>query len=617
MRALGIALGALGLALVAPGCAGRTLKAGQAAHGNVAAELAGSRRLIDPERVIKPLPQIVLVERHGLRALDPDTGREQWMTSLRVNGHATANRGLIVVPVTGNRLAAVERHTGSVRWIVKLPGAVVTGVALAEPFVFVTVRGQEPGRIGKKVWDAPYRVVALTTHEGVVRWMRRSFEPLGAPAAKGRALLVPQGKQVVALGAGSGFERARVDLPLAAERVELRRGSLLAGAGQRWVDLRAADMEPLGILERQAAVLRQDRGVDPGHDDAERLRWWVRVPKDGSTPREGVLLARRAVVAARMDAKGRAVGLHWIYRARDEREFVSMHVGRERVTLVREDGAILHLATADGKPTKAIAGGEPVRGALMLDLSPDDRPVMLARPDEARVVRAARALLAEPDPRLLPAQELVAEVLWRDDQPEHRKIVAQLASGELRPEASPAAERLRGVAAEILARPWGTSTGDSVETLLAELGVRPSFLGGRPPGGVGPAARRAVRTGDPRVVPLLVAQLLHPATDPRDLVEVARALEDLDRPEALDGVRTFVLRYHADAAVIYESGAMEHAVSYLVSQADAGQEVARETLQDVLADPFTDPSIRAYIDARMSPAPKLAAASGAAHEHTP
>ena len=155
------------------------------AHGNVAAVLAGSRRIIDPERVIQPSAQVVLVERHGLRALDPNTGREQWMCSLRINGHATANRGLIVVPVTGNRLAAVERHTGAVRWIVKLPGAVVTGVALAEPFVFVTVRGQDPKRRGKKVWDAPFRVLALSTHEGVLRWVRRSAQPLGAPAAKG------------------------------------------------------------------------------------------------------------------------------------------------------------------------------------------------------------------------------------------------------------------------------------------------------------------------------------------------------------------------------------------------------------------------------------------------
>ena len=331
-----------------------------------------------------------------------------------------------------------------------------------------------------------------------------------------------------------------------------------------------------------------------------------------AAPRSAILLCRRAVLSIRLDPKGRATEASWAYLTPDAREFVAMDVGEHRVTLVREDGQILQLSRRSGEELDRIRGGERAHGALVLDA---DRPADAAKakpPKREQALHQVAQVILDDDARLLPAQRLVADLLWRDEDPWVRAAVIQIAQAEVRTESTDAAEALRRHALDLMSGPWGRPNEAEARTLLAELGERPSFLDGeRPPAAV--LARRAVQAGDASMIPHLVAHLLHPGTAAADLPEIVAALDDLD---AVDGLATFVRRYHADPAALYESGALLGAVDVLVDRSrftPTGEEddeprarlarTAWTTLSEIAEDPFTEAALRDYIADRLPEAP--------------
>jgi hypothetical protein len=567
-----------------------------AAHGNLNAVLAaGVPDLGDPSLVGRPL--VVLVERNAIRAIDPETARELYTHPLRVTGHPVASGRTLVFPVRGHRLVAVDRATGFLRWSADLPGEVLTGLSITEPYVHATVtggKGQERSRL-----------LALSSHDGQQRWMKRSDGLFGDPAAHGKVVLVPLERDLVAFAAASGEELARVALGRRHERVEFTGRAVIAAAPDSWRDLGAGPGATVQPRTDYASLFRRDDGIDPGHDDAERLKWWVRVPADGSTPRQAVLLARRAVVSVRLDPDGRPSAAHWAFMSPDRREFVAMAVGRDLLTLVREDGAILQLSADDGTEVRAIKGGEAVMGALLLDLAdPREAARHMRRMDHELVAGDLAGLMASRDPRLLPAQRLAADLSWRDDDPAHREHVMRVARGEARDDSSAAGESLRAHAAALSASPWGAASQEARDDLRRQLSVRASVVAGTTPRDLSLLARRAVVSGDAAVVPELVAHLLDPATPPGDLVELARALRDLKSAAALEGVQEFVVRYHADPDVVYESGALPLLVDYLASVRGMRDDLpaaqrAAAVLAQLVEDPFTDPHLRAYVEGRL------------------
>ncbi len=595
----------LSCVLLAAGCAVSPLRADVAAHGNLPAEVKATDHAT--ARRTEPRPQVILLEPRTVRAIDPRTAVEQWARRLPVNGHGAVTSAWVLVPVRGHRLVALDRRNGEVGWVADLPGEVVVGLAASERYAVLTVAGRR-FRYERKDFG---RVVLVDLSDGTVRWARRSRARLGVPAIRGRRVFVPVGTAVAALRVADGREVARAAMPVVVRRADVARGTVVAGTGTTWVDLEAAHYRPLRIGGGEAAFLT-DHGVDPGPAEDERIAWWVRVAEDGSTPREGVLLARGAVVAVRFDARGEPDRVHWIHNARDGLEYVGFHVGRRRVVLVREDGAIVQLDTADGSEVDAIAGGPPVRGALFADLDPDDRPVRLSRPDPDKVRARAEALLARTDPRLLPAQRLVLRTFWRDGSPGHRALVEAVAGRGVR--GRPASPELRAYALDLRARPWGRAGRDE-RRRLAERLVAAAEPGPRSED-VATLARRAVSDGDPSLVPAVAALLEAPHLPPGDVEEVARALRDMDRVEGVEPAAQFVLRYHADPRVVVASRAMEHLVDHLARWAERGNARAREVLDFVAADPLTDRSLLAYIAARR-PAPVVATASHERREPIP
>jgi hypothetical protein len=608
-------IAALVLALAATGCRVGAMQVEAPAHGNVARLVAsGCARDSSCDRVARrearrAQPLVVLIEDRGLRAVDPKEGIVRWWRPLSVMGHPIANASTLYVPVRGHELVAVDRHTGEIRFRVPLPAEALTGLTVAGPVVVVSVlRGHEGGS----------ELVALSGADGRLQWSRTSTVRLGTPAAQAEVVWVPQGRQVVGLQARNGRELARVDVPGDAlsgdvpQQVFVQNRAVVAGVGQAWIDLRSATgghgAASHAVESGYAEVLPRWNGFDPGHGDDERVRLWIGFPEDGGAPRDAVLLGRRAVVALRLGPDGVPSAARWVWSAEDRREVVALDVGEHRVSLVRQDGSLVVLCSESGRVVDRLSGGGEVRGALLLDMGREPVPGVRRRSDEEVRAQLTR-VLSDPDPRMLPAQKLVARILWRDDDPGARATVRALARGELRAEADDASEALRAHALDLAQGDWGADAPRDLDGVLSALSRRPSFSRGEHPT-LAPVTREVVRSGRPEMVPHLVEHLLHPATRDTDLTEIARALVAVAHPSAVEGVAQFVRRYHADAQVVYASKALQLCVDYLSAQAgDKGQggpeaKLARAVLEHVWRDPFTEPSLRAYI------APRLPEADG-------
>lgn len=610
-------LGVLTTALMLAGCAGRVVSLDRGAHGNLHAEVARGPARANAD---DGTPAIILIERGGVRAVDPDRGVEHWWKPLHVVGHPVASDDTVYLPVRGHRLAALDRRSGVIRWSTRLPGEALTGLAVADGVVIaVVVDGTDKSRS---------RVVALSTDDAVLRWQRRSDGRFGVPAARKRVVIVPLGedavREVVAFRLASGREVARIELPPGKadkggaqtptlEWLTDQEDALVLGGGNRFVNLLSATggqtPAPQRIDTGFGWLFQPIEGLDPGYDDSERLRLWVRFIVSGDAPRGAVMLARRAVVSMRIAPDGRPMRARWVHHEEDAREMVAMSVGAHLVTVVREDGSIVRLDAHSGEVVKRWAGKRPTRGALLVGMDSSPPPPKTATPDAAAVRDQLVALLHDGDPRLLPAHVLAADLLWRSDDVDARARVEALATGALAVGTGDCAAQLQAHALDLLAEPWGQADASELSARLAVLSDRPSYLADRSLE-LAPIARAAVHSGNAEMVPHLVDHLLHPATAASDLVEVARALATLGGPDARAGLATFVSRYHADPDVVYESRALHVAIDHLASESEDGDgdDDGALALVTAMEDPFTEPHLRAYIAARLGPAVASAAA---------
>jgi hypothetical protein len=496
--------------------------------------------------------------------------------------------------VRGHQLVAIDRETGNKRFHVQLPGEALTGLAVSEPWIVATVL--DPSKKGRA------RIVGLAAEDGDIRWHRRSPTRLGIPDVVADVAVLPVGDQIAALRLDSGREVARLDIAaardreVALERVTHRRGMWFVGSDAKWVRLGVPGSrgEAHQLSRTYAQAFRTVDGIDAGHSDDERLRLWLRMSNIDTTPRDAILLSRRAVIALRLDTEGLPVRARWVH-VEDKGEIVAMEVVDDRVVLVREDGAIVQLADDDGHVVDRIAGDEPVRGALVLG-TPARAHGNTKRTDDPDVLADLAALLVEPDPRLLPAQRLAADLLWRHDDPRVRKTVRELARGELRMGDAPEVLVLRDHAIELTRTRWGSGSSAEVEAVVDALHARPAF--GTADAGFGEPIRAALRTGRPSVVHELTALLLHPGTSAEDLVQIVDALTQLADPGAVEGLATFLQRYHADESIVKESPVLFATTTLLLAHAQSDSRessVARAALRAVADDPLCEPHLRAFV----------------------
>jgi hypothetical protein len=589
IRALCLAIG-----VFASACAGRVLPADGPEHGNLAEVVADhDAEAAKRESAVTGLPLVVLIERQRVVAVDPIHGRERWSLPLIVAGRPVATARAIYLPVRGQRVVAVDREHGTVKFTAQLPGEALTGLAVAEPMLVATVLDPRE--------DRPSHIVGVSTIDGEVRWSRPAASRLGIPEVVGEIAVVGIGDQIAALRTDSGREVARYDIEASharraeLERVVHRRGMWFVGRGTRWVDVgaRGSGGETHVLGRSYAPAFRTVDGMDDGLGDDERLRLWLRWSSVDASPRDAILLSRRAVVAARLDAEGNPLRPRWVH-VEEGAELVALEVTGRRVVMVREDGGIVQLDDETGRELSRIGGGEEVRGAVVLGASAPSRRE-LRRSDDPGVVADLRRLIAQTDPRLLPAQHFAADLLWRSDDPQVRAHVHGLARGEIVNE-GPEGAKIRDHARALVRTPWGSgSDADTIE-LLDALRKRGRFGLPEPVAYEAPIVA-AVKSGTADVVVELGALLLDPGTPAEDLQRIVEALTLLDDVRAIDPVAKFVARYHADPTIVKESGALHGAARLLLQHADdadAGRR-ARQVLVGVVADPLCEPSLRTLV----------------------
>jgi hypothetical protein len=581
----------IGLALVfVLGC-GHALRSDARPHGNFAAVIA--RGLADT-RDVEGDPIAVLFGEGETVAVDLRSGETRWRRPIRVLGAPAASGRFVAVPVRGHRVLLLDVDTGATIWERRLPGEALTGVTLDERRVVATViTGETSPRS---------LVIALSAADGRTRWVRRSSELLGVPMALGRHVFVPSALEVMVLARSRGREVARMRVPTEVGtlgRVELQGRRVLAAGAHAFVDLHGGGQTVYRIDPHTAPAFRVVDGLDPGIGHVEGVAWRLRPSKGAGGPREAVLMARRAALAVRFDIDGRPVLAHWVHRQDDERELVAVDLDGRAASFVRQDGSILRLDARDGRVLSDLAGPGPTLGAITVGIAgtPEEGEPWVH--GDVGLDEALLALLEDPDPRLVPAQRLAIELLWRSEYPEVRAGLHDLVQGGIRPGSDAVSESLREHARAVMKGPWGPSD----EAALAELArtLASAREGHRHRDDLPGVVSRTVRSGTPDVLDELVALLDQPGLEPDELVAITRALRDLGDHRAVPGVATFVLRYHADPDVVDESHAMLYALDFLVRQ--AGDDTldpstsarARDVLIKLAEDRFTVPSLRAFL----------------------
>jgi hypothetical protein len=588
----------LGLFVLATllGCAGRVLRTDARSHGNFAAVIArGLTRSPEPS---EPAVAILFGEAEAM-AVDLHTGTTRWRRPVRVLGAPVAAGRRIAVPVRGHKLLLLDADTGATIWERRLPGEAFTGVAMTDRRVVATVVAGEP--------STRSLLVAMSAADGRSRWTRRSETLLGVPGALGRHIFVPTSNEVIAFAEGRGREVARMRPPAevgALGRIELHGRTALAAGAHAFVDLHGGGQTVYRIDPHTAPAFRVVDGLDPGVGHGDGLAWKLRPIGSAGAPREAVLMARRAALGVRLDADGRPVLAHWVHRQTDARELVALGVDDRLVTFVREDGSIVQLDARTGDTVAELDGRAPVSSAVLVGASTSatgsEQPSAREHGGEEVVLLA---LLEDPDPRLVPAQRLAIELLWRHALPAARTNLADFVQGAIRPGDDPITDELRQHAQAVMQGPWGPDDDATRREVARTLAA--ARRGAQHRNDLESIAARVVSSGNNEVLGELIALLEQPSLRAEELVAITRALRDLDDHRAVTGVATFVLRYHADPDVVEESQAMLYALDFLVAQAreDAfeptASERAREVLIKLTEDRFTVPRLRAFLLERM------------------
>jgi len=521
-------------------------------------------------------------------AVDPATGEELWEAPIRPFGRPAATRRTLVIPLRGREVVAVDVDTGERLWTRALPGEALTGLAVDDIGVIATALDERPR----------YRSVvsALSVIDGQPLWVRPSTALLGVPAAAGGNAFIPTGGGILALSSRTG--RILGELPQDqtwVQRVERVGDTLLGISREGFIDLLGGGSTFYRIQTGDVPAFDDVQGFDPGLQQADGIAFRLLAGVTPGAPRDAIFMGRRVLMGLRLDPTGRPIEARWVHLQIEPGEFVAMHVESSRILVVREDGGILHFEPSTGRRTAGLTGHRIVFGAVFVGGEPPARlpPSSTARAD--RAIGKLLGVLDDPDPRMLPAQFLALDLLWRNDDPRVRDHVRDFA---VRDGALPT---LRDYAkAHVEGSIWGRADEDSLADLLEILA----------PGGSNDAVDSAivdvVTAGGPAALHRLVELLNDPGSPASTIEAAAWALRELDHSEAVEGVTNFVLRYHADEGVAAESDAVYLGLQLLLAQAteprparhDArAADLALATIRRILESEFAAPSVRAFLQA--------------------
>lgn len=554
--------------------------------------------------------RLVLFSDGDAVGVDPQTGAELWRRPVRAFGQPVSVGDAVVVPVYGHRAIALDANTGATLWEHALPGQVLTGLDASTRGVVVTALQADPKdrRRPRDREQARSIVGGMSMNDGRIRWTRPSATLLGVPAASGKAAFVPSGDRVIAVNLRTGRTiGTRNTGGVQLDRVERHGQTVLASDGDALIDLAVGTR--YDYEQDDARLFARVDGIEPGLGHHAGVVFRLLPPAGAGAPRDALFLGRRALIFVRLDDRGRVSRARWIHARMDQHEYVDFAAMPDSVLLVRDDGALVHLDRATGRLRQEIDGVLEPRGAAFVGHS---LPVNEAEDAVDRDTTAAllQGLVEDPDERLLPAQKLALTLLWRDPKPTVRRAVENLAAGVSRTDDSDATLALMDHADVLLGEAWGRGDPQTVQALankLASTELRGDALRD--------ATREAVEAGGDAVFGPLIALLDQPDLGAQDLDHVALALRDIGASQTVDGAARFLTQYHADPEIVDASKAVYYLAELLLVHAQPdlpehttpeAQEAARTALDAVVADEFTVPSLRAFIETKLVPAPSPA-----------
>ncbi len=607
-RILGLGLGLV--AAVTAGCAVAPIATEQAEHGEVWALLQDDldRRATTKGSSTRSAPLVVMIEKFAVRAVDPVSTDTLWRYPAPVSGHLVASESVILVPIEGRRLLAIERASGERLWEIVLPGEVIVGMSVDDNWAAITVAGMGDRRRSK--------LLMVSIADGSVRWQRGSVGRLGVPGVVHRHVVVPLDGELVVLSAVFGREKARLQLPEPTAiwgRVEVRHDAVAVAGFASWLNVsaRGGRAQPQELLEPHAPVFTAPDGYDPGYDDNEGIRWWVPLRKNalgerGDGIRVAVLMARRAVVGVELDERGWPVRGRWAFLADPGHEQVALDVSYGRVNLLDETGGLTSLSLRDGRVIASVQDDLEIRGGLMLgmgnfeglaDKAPGEWFERMKLDAKAPVFQQLARIIHDSDPRILAAQRIAIDVLWRAGGEDGRREVRSIAVEDGVLNHHEGRSDLRLQAQQHIVDELGADA--AKPGALDRLTLRPSFVESADLGDLPLLARRAVESGEAAWVVHLGALMLHPGTPAGDLDSLAQALCGFDQKEADAVLEKFLRCYHADSEQVLESRAMMTAAKCMVMRRHRrgeGSENAENVLRDIIEDSFTDPMLRNSIE---------------------
>lgn len=560
--------------------------------------------------------RLVLFSDADAVGVDPQTGAELWRRPVRAFGPPVSVGNAVVVPVYGHRAIALDANTGATLWQHALPGQVLTGLDASTRGVVVTALQADPKnrRHPRDREQARSIVGGMSMNDGRIRWTRPSVTLLGVPAASGKAAFVPSGDRVIAVNLRTGRTiGTRKTGGVQLDRVERHGQTVLASDGDALIDLAIGTR--YDYEQDDAQLFARVDGIEPGLGHHAGVVFRLLPPAGAGAPRDALFLGRRALIFVRLDDRGRVSRARWVHARMDQHEYVDFAAMPDSVLLVRDDGALVYLDRATGRLRQEIDGVLEPRGAAFVGHS---QPVKEADDTVDRDTTAAllQGLVEDPDERLLPAQKLALTLLWRDPQPAVRRAVKNLAAGVSRVDNSDATLALMDHADSLLLEAWGRGDPQTVQALAAKLSsteLRADELRD--------ATREAVEAGGDAVFAPLVALLDQPELGAEELDDVARALRDIGASQTVQGAARFLTQYHADPEIVDASKAVYYLAELLLAHAQPdlpeyttpdAQETARTALDAVVADEFTVPSLRAFIETKLVPAPPPSAIVDAA-----
>lgn len=594
-------IGALLLSVVATGCARGPLKAKRTGSPFTRA-VEASVRVETPSA----LRLVLFSDAHAV-GVDPQTGEELWRRPVRAFGPPVAVGDAVVVPVYGHRALALDANTGKTLWEHRLPGQILTGLHATERGVVVTALQPDPkARRHPRARETARSIVAgMSMNDGRTRWSRPSDTRLGVPAASGKLAFVPSGDRVIALHLRTGRivgtrETAGADL----DRVERHGQTLLASDGEALIDLAVGTR--YDYEQDDAQLYTRVDGIEPGLGHRAGVVYRLLPPPGAGAPRDALFLGRRALIAVRLDERGRVSRARWVHARMDQHEYVDFAAMPDAVLLVRDDGALVHLDRATGRLRHEFDGVTHPHGAAFVGHTKpiEERDDAV---DRDTTTAFLQGIIEDPDARLLPAQRLALTLLWRDPRPAIRRTVLDVASGIVRTDDGEPTLALMDHAESLLEEAWGRGDPTSVQALaqrLASNDLRGDALRD--------AAVEAVEAGGVAVFDPLVALLDQPELEAGELDHVAMALRDIGAPQTVDGAARFLTQYHADPEIVDASKAIYYLAELLVAHArpdlpehttQDAQTTAAAALEAIVADEFTVPSLRLFVTTKLADRP--------------